>query len=173
MPKWATPERKAHLVRLFHKSGGFCVFDERPCKCPEAHHYEPFIEGVIREWLLDDRAQREALWRLERARMHRVPDTRFRQGRFDTLRRAQFLEQQPPYYVVAVGVDAFTFRPVAKVRISSTYIYLFVDIGPVLRGMGKNARRKAIRYRGVSQEAIDTAGRLIQKAVADWQRKHS
>jgi len=168
LPKWATPERKAHLVCLFLKSEGFCVFGERPCLHPEAHHYEPFIEGVIREWVLDDRAQAEALWRLERARMHRVPDTRFRQGRFDAVRRERFLAQQPDHYLVATGVDALTFRPVAKVRIPSTYIHLFVDIGPALQGMGKNARRKAIRYRGLSKEATDKAGRLIQKAVADW-----
>lgn len=168
MPKWATEERKVHLVRLFHKSGGFCIFGERPCISPEAHHYEPFIEGLIRDWVLDDRAEADALWRLERARMHRVPDRKFRQGRFDTVQRAEFLAQQPSYYLVAVGVDALTFRPVAKVRIPSTYINLFVDIGPALKGMGKNARRKAIRYRGLTPEATEKAGRLIEKAVADW-----
>jgi len=174
MPKWATPERKAHLVRLFHKSGGFCVFGERPCPHPEAHHYEPFIDGVIRAWVLDDRAEAEVLWRLERARMHRVPDTHFHQGRFDTVKRERFLEQQPEYYLVGMGVDAFTFRPVAKVRIPSTDMHLFVDIGPALPGVGKNARRKASRHgKTLPKEAQETVGRLIQKAVADWQRKHS
>jgi len=169
MPKWATQERERHLVRLFLKSGGFCVFGERPCPHPEAHHYEFFIEGVIREWVLDDRAQREAEWRLEKARMHRVPDRKFRQGRFDTVRRAQFLEQQPPYYLVAVGVDAFTFRPVAKVRIPSSYVHLFVDIAPALQGLSRNKRRKASRYgKPLPKEAQETVGRLIEKAVAAW-----
>ena len=169
MPKWATQERKRHLVRLFLKSGGFCVFGHKPCPHPEAHHYEPFIDGLIREWVLDDRAEREALWRLERVRMHRVPDTRFRQGRFDTVARAEFLAQQPPYYLVAMGVDAFTFKPVAKVRIPSTDIHLFVDIGPALPGLSKNKRRKASRHgKTLPKEARETVGRLIQKAVVDW-----
>ena len=169
MPKWATQERKRHLVRLFLKSGGFCVFGHRPCPHPEAHHYEPFIDGLIREWVTDDREEQEALWKAERARMHREPDRKFRQGRFDTVARAEFMAQQPSYYLVAMGVDALTFRPVAKVRIPSTDTHLFVDIGPALPGMGKNKRRKASRYgKPLPKEARETVERLIQKAVADW-----
>jgi len=97
-----------------------------------------------------------------------VPDAGFRQGRFDTVRRAEFLAQQPPYYLVGTGVDALTFRPVAKVRIPSTYIILFVDIGPALQGMSKNARRKAVRYRGLTPEARPKAERLIEQAVKGW-----
>jgi hypothetical protein len=89
LPKWATEERKRHLVRLFLRSGGFCVFGHKPCPCPELHHYEPFIEGLIRDWIAEDRAQAEAEWQAERERMHRVPDTRFRQGRFDTVSRVE------------------------------------------------------------------------------------
>ena len=181
-PQWATPQRKAHLVRLFLESGGFCIFGERFCPHPEAHHYEPFIEGVIREWVADDRAQREALWRLERARMHRIPDRRFRQGRFDTIRRELFLAHQPPYYLVGMGIDALTFRRVAKVRIASTYIGLFVAVGgavlrqaqDTIQGVSKSKRRKAARYgKALPQEATASIGKLVGKAVQDWQRKHS
>jgi hypothetical protein len=32
MAKWASPERQAHLVELFIKSNGFCVFTNKPCQ---------------------------------------------------------------------------------------------------------------------------------------------
>jgi hypothetical protein len=169
MPKWATESRKRQLVRLFHRSGGFCVFGEKPCKDPERHHYEFYVEGLIRYWIAEDRAQREAEWQAERRRIHRVPDTRFRQGRFDTVSRAEFLARQPDYYLVAMSVDALTFRPVAQVRIPSTYVHLFVEIGPALKGLSKSARRKASRYgKPLPKETQETIGTLVQKAVANW-----
>jgi len=173
-PQWATPERRAHLVRLFLKSGGFCVFGERPCPHPEDHHYELFIEGLIKDWVVDDREQREAEWQRERDRIHRVPDKRFRQGRFDTIRRAMFLEQQPPYYLVGMGVDALAFRRVAKVRIPSTYVHLFVEIGEAVQGVSKNKRRKAIRYgKPLPKEVQASVDRLVGRAVQDWRQKHN
>ena len=169
MPKWATEERKRHLVRLFLRSGGFCVFGHKPCPCPELHHYEPFIEGMIKDWVAEDRAQAEAEWKAEQERMHRVPDTRFRQGRFDTVSRAEFLARQPDYYLEGMSVDALTFKPVAKVRIPSTYVHLFVEIGSALQGLSKSARRKASRYgKPLPKETQETVGTLVQKAVAHW-----
>jgi hypothetical protein len=168
MPKWATEARKRHLVRLFHRSGGFCVFGERPCPCPELHHYGFYIEGMIRDWVLDDRAQAEAAWQAEREWMHRGP-RRLYQGRFDSIRREVFLEQQPDYYLVGISVDALTFKPVARVRIPSTYVHLFVEIGSALKGLSKSARRKASRYgKTLPKETQETVGSLVQKAVADW-----
>jgi hypothetical protein len=168
MPKWATEERKRQMVRLFYRSGGFCVFGEKPCKHPELHHYEPYVEGLIRYWIAEDRAQREADWQAERRRIHRGP-VRIRQGRFDTVSRDEFLARQPDYYLVGISVDALTFRPVARVRIPSTYVHLFVEIGPALKGLSKSKRRKASRYgRPLPQETQETVGTLVQKAVADW-----
>ena len=169
MPKWATEERKRHLVRLFYRSGGFCVFGERPCPCPELHHYEFYIEGMIRDWIADDKAQAEAEWKAEQERIHRVPDTRFRQGRFDTVSRAEFLARQPDYYLEGTSVDALTFKPVAKVRIPSTYVHLFVEIGSALQGLSKSKRRKASRYgKPLPKESQESMEGLIQKAVAHW-----
>lgn len=37
MPKWATPERQAHLVRLFLQHGNKCLLGH--CACPEPTHY--------------------------------------------------------------------------------------------------------------------------------------
>jgi len=168
MPKWVTETRKRQLVRLFERSSGFCVFGERPCKDPFRHHYEFYVEELIRYWIAEDRAQAEAEWKAERERMHRGP-TRIRQGRFDTVSRAEFLARQPDYYLVGISVDALTFRPVAKVRIPSTYVHLFVDIAPAVERLSKNKRRKASRYgKPLPKETQETVEKLVQKAVADW-----
>jgi len=171
-PQWATPERRAHLVQLFLKCGGFCVFGHKPCPHADTHHYEPFIEGLIADWVAEDRERRQAEWEAEQKRMHHIPDRHFHQGQFDPLRRELFLEQQPPYYLVGMGVDALTFRPVAKVRISSTYVGLFVDVGEALQGVSKNQRRKAARYgRPLPRQVGDvaeTVESLVGRAVADW-----
>ena len=160
MPKWATGKRKAYLLLLTQ-----ALFRLGPNALLAYPIYHRKVENAIGGWVDNDRTEREAKWRMELERMHRVPDRKFRQGRFDTIRRAEFLTQQPPYYLVATGVDALTFRPVAKVRIPSTYIVLFVDISPAQ--VSKNARRKASRY-GKPLEKHETVGRLIEKAVADW-----
>jgi hypothetical protein len=47
--KWLTSNRKTHLVSLFVRSNGFCVFGEHNCTIP-AHHYEVFIESLIDDW---------------------------------------------------------------------------------------------------------------------------
>ena len=168
MPKWATEARKRHLVLLFLRSGGFCVLGHKPCPCPELHHYEPFVKGMIRDWVAEDRAKAEAEWKAELERMHRG-QRRLYQGHFDSIRREVFLEQQPDYYLVGISVDALTFRPVAKARIPSTYVHLFVEIGSALKGLSKSARRKASRYgKPLPQETQETVGTLVQKAVADW-----
>lgn len=36
-PKWATPERQSHLVRLFRQHGNKCLLGH--CACPEPTHY--------------------------------------------------------------------------------------------------------------------------------------
>ena len=168
MPKWATPERKARLVELFHKSGGFCVFGDDPCPHPYDHHYVPFVEGLIKEFIADDRADDAVLWRLERERMHRVPDAIFRQGRFDTVARAEFLANQPACYLQGLSIDPLTFLPTAKVRIPSTFSVLFVDVSDAFKGLSKSARRRAIRRGGISPQVQDAIIRLAHRAVADW-----
>jgi len=145
-PKWATPHRKARLVNLFLRSGGFCVFGHRPCPYPQHHHYEPYTEGVIRDWVADDRAQAEAEWRaLERA-MHGLAERKPERGPFNATAKDAFYAQQPQYYIEGLGVSGLTFTAFVKVRLASSYVNLFVDIGKALRGVSKHRRRKAIRY---------------------------
>lgn len=168
-PKWATPTRQAHLVNLFLRSRGFCVFCERPCRCPERHHYDPFSEALIGDWKADDRAEREAEWKaLERA-MHGLAERGPIRGQFNAIGRDIFFGQQPQYYLEGVGVSGLTFRPFAKVRLASGYVCLFVDLGDTLRKVSKAKRRKAIRYgKPLPQAIVEQVNEACSRAVRDY-----
>jgi len=146
MARWITPSRQHHLVAIFLKSGGFCVFGHKPCLIPE-HHYSVFIEYLIADWKADDKAQDKALWEAERQRLHSLGERRFPlRGQFSNISKDIFFDQQPLFYVLGVGVSGLTYKPFAKVRLSSSYVYLYVDLTNTLKGVSKAKRRKAIRY---------------------------
>ena len=146
MAKWITPSRQHHLVAIFLKSGGFCVFGHKPCLIPE-HHYSNFIEYLIADWKADDKAQATAEWQAERKALHSLGERRFPlRGQFSNISKDIFFDQQPLFYVLGVGVSGLTYKPFAKVRLSSSYVYLYVDLTNTLKGVGKAKRRKAIRY---------------------------
>ena len=183
-PKWATPTRKARLVQLWDHYGNRCL--QGHGACPERDHYvlvdaqggmqllrlyDVKSEEAIRYWVSDDAAQRMAEWKAEQERLHR-DQRRFRQGEFDSLRRQIYLENQPPYAIVALTADSLTFRPVALVKVSSTIIRLFVDLPNPMVGLSKSARRKARRYgKGLPEEAVQKAEKAIAAAVQDWWAK--
>lgn len=148
-PKWATPERRAYLVELFHRGNGFCVYGHKPCPNPD-HHYETYIEMIIGYWKEDDRSERVELLRLEQKILHWMPDQRGWGRRFDPVARERFFENQPPYYLEGIGISGLTFKPIAEVRVPSTYIRLFVDV-PKSK-LSKNQRRKAKRYQRMNVE---------------------
>ena len=167
-PKWARPRRQAHLVNLFLRSGGFCVFGEWPCSCPEAHHYDPFAEAVIADWKADDRAEKSAEWRRLEREMHGLSERGPIRGRFSSVGRDIFFGQQPEYYFDGLGVSGLTFRPFAKVRLASSYVNLFVDIGDALRGLSKAKRRKAIRYGKLPKAVAETVDEACNRAVRHY-----
>ncbi|MDP2948300.1 MAG: hypothetical protein Q8P22_02025 [Chloroflexota bacterium] len=183
-PRWATAERKARLVQLWDRYGNQCLQGHRTC--PDPSHYvlvdaqgrmqllrlsDVKSEGAIRYWVGDDAAQRMAEWRAEQERLHR-DQRRFRQGEFDSLRRQLYLENQPPYTIVALTVDSLTFRPVALVKVSSTIIRLFVNLEEPMGALSKSARRKARRYgKPLPEEAAQKAEQAIAAAVQDWWAK--
>ena len=68
-PKWVNPTRQAHLVSLFVRSRGFCIYGEQNCIIPE-HHYEVFIESLINDWKADYRESNKLDWKHERKIMH-------------------------------------------------------------------------------------------------------
>jgi len=146
IPNWNTPSRQQHLVDLFLDSGGFCVFGHKPCTNPE-HHYINFIEGLITDWKADDRAQDSAEWQAERQRLHSLGERRYPiRGQFNNISQDIFFGNQPLFYLVGLGVSGLTLSPFAKVRVSSSYANLFIDLGDTLKGVSKNRRRKAMRY---------------------------
>lgn len=145
-PKWVTPDRQTHLVKLFVRSKGFCVFGHPSCPIPE-HYYEVFIEGLIADWKADDREADTADWKAEQRRMHSLAERQYPlRGTFSAIAKDIFFANQPQFYLLGMGISGLTFRPFALIRLSSSYVSLFVDIGVSLKGLSKNQRRKAIRY---------------------------
>jgi len=151
-PKWVTPDRQAHLVHLFLNSQGFCVFGHKPCPIPE-HHYEVFMENLIRDWVSDDRAQRQAEWQAEQRQIHSLGERREPlRGRFSNIAKDIFYSEQPQFYLLGLGISGLTFKPFARVRLASSFLHLFVDLGDTLKAVSKNQRRKALRYGKVTNE---------------------
>ena len=168
-PKWINPTRQAHLVSLFVRSQGFCVFGEPNCTIPE-HHYEIFIESLIDDWQADDREQAKFDWQAERKLMHSLHEKNLPiRGRFNNISSEIWHNQQPVYYLESLGMDGLKLKPFAKVKLSSSYQHLYVDLGDSLRGISKNKKRKAIRYnKPLPQQANDTVSQLIMKAVKHY-----
>lgn len=145
-PKWATPSRQTQLVAIFLRSRGFCVFGHTACGIP-AHYYEIYIEGLIADWKTDDRIQREADWLEESKRLHSLAESRYPlRGQFSAISKDIFYARQPMFYLLGLGISGLTFTPFAKVRLSSSYVNLYVDLRDTLSKVSKAKRRKAVRY---------------------------
>jgi len=145
-PRWVTPDRQDHLVKLFVRSRGFCVYGHTDCPIPE-HYYEFFIEDLIADWKADDRAQDSADWQAERKRIHSLAERQYPlRGAFSAVSKEIFFADQPQYYVVGIGISRLTFKPFVLLRLASSYICLYVDTGDRLKGLSKSRRRKALRY---------------------------
>jgi len=145
-PQWVTPDRQTHLVRLFLDNKGFCVYGHKRCLIPE-HHYEVYIECLIADWKADDKAQSQAEWQAERRQLHRVGERRYPlKGQFSAVSKDIFFADQPQYYLLGLGISGLTFKPFAQIRLSSSFVSLYIDLGDTLKGLSKTKRRKAIRY---------------------------
>jgi hypothetical protein len=104
-PKWATPDRKSCLVRLFVQSRGFCVFGHKDCLIPE-HHYELYAEVLIKDWIADDKTEKQAEWQFERQLLHQTNDRRYPLGgQFSAVSQDIFYSSQPPYYTIGLGMS--------------------------------------------------------------------
>ncbi|MBA7681241.1 hypothetical protein ES703_89579 [subsurface metagenome] len=169
LPQWATPERKAKLVELFYRSGGFCIFGEPACIIPE-HHYELFIEGLISDWKADDREGRRLEIRLESIRLHSLAEpSQPLRGRFSAISKDIFRSNQPRYYIEGLGISGLTLQPFVRVRLSSSFMRLYVNLGQALRGVSKNRKRKAIRYGKPLPKTIEQAiNELVRASVRDY-----
>jgi len=163
-PKWATPDRQAYLVELFLRSQGFCVFGHKPCPYRE-HHYELYIDNLIKDWAADDRAKAAADWQAERKALHGLGERSYPlRGEFSAIAKDIFFGNQAQFYLEGIGISALTFKPFAKVRIASSYMRLHVDLADSLKDTSKNARRKALRY----GKLTDTAKHRVKRAVRHY-----
>jgi hypothetical protein len=168
-PKWVNPIRQAHLVSLFVRSHGFCVFGEANCTIPE-HHYEIFIESLIDDWQAEDREQATLDWQAERKAMHTLNEKNLPlRGRFNNISSEIWHESQPIYYLESIGMDGLKLKPFAKVKLSSSFQHLYIDLGESLRGISKNRKRKAIRYnKQLPAQANEIVSQLIMEAVKHY-----
>lgn len=169
MPKWATPDRQAHLVNLFQRCGGFCVFGETPCTNPMRHHYIPFTDGLVADWIADDRAHDRAVWLAEQRAIHNLAERGALRGQFSAIARDVFHDKQPEYYLNGLGISALTFKPFAKVRIASSYVALYVDIAVALQNVSKAKKRKFLRYgKPLPHEYRNEIDRICRLAVKHY-----
>ncbi len=146
LPKWATLDRRNYLVELFLSSRGFCVYGHKNCLI-ERHHFSIYSELLISDWKQADREDLNALLRLERQQLHSTGGRTYPlRGQFSAISRDIYAEAQPLYYLDGQSISGLTFTPFVRVRIASSYIRLYVDLGDILRQVSKSKRRKAIRY---------------------------
>ena len=169
-PKWLTADRKSCMIALFERSQGFCIFGEKPCTNPELHHYGYFVEDLIKDWKADDRAAIEALWKAESLAIHKLGERRYPvRGRFSNISKDIYFAEQPQFYVTGLSISGLTFEPFASVRLSSSYIHLFVSLGDTLKTLSKNKRRKAIRYsKALPKDIEDNVNAIIRQAVRHY-----
>ena len=168
-PKWSTPNRKARLVKLFLDGGGFCVFGHKNCTIP-AHNFDVYIETLIDDWIAEDRAQANLDWKAEVKAMHSLGERRLPiRGRFSNIAKDIFFESQPLFYIEALGISGLKLQPFAKVKLSSSYMRLYIDLGDSLKAISKNKRRKAIRYaKPLPQEVAVKVSKRVTLAVKDY-----
>ncbi len=169
LPKWVNAERQTYLISLFLHSGGFCVYGHKPCAIP-SHHGEVYIERVIGNWIADDKAQRQAEWLVERRQLHNLNERRYPlRGQFNALAKDIFLDNQPQYYLIGIGISGLTFRPFAMVKIASSYFQLHINLADTLRNLSKSKRRKAIRYgKALPIEIQQEVDRICNLAVRHY-----
>jgi len=186
-PQWATPQRRNLLIELFQHSKlvwlspdspvkGFCMdsqcskasADNPAPYCQECpRFFQNYIEPLIKDWVDDDRGERAELWRKEQREMHRLNERRWKKCQFDAVARDVFLQQQPDYYLEGVGISGLTFTRIAKVRVPSMPVRLFVDVADskLPKKLGQNARKRARRQAALQigeDKSIDT---MCRKAV--------
>ncbi len=135
-----------------------------------ARLYERKAEQVIKFWLEDDKESQQADWEAESLAIHSLGERRYTvAGRFSSISKDIYASSQPLYYFDGQAVSGLTFKPFVRVRIASSYMRLYVDLGDALRQVSKSKRRKAIRYgKPLPQEVRALINQRIMAAVRDY-----
>ncbi|MBA7594933.1 hypothetical protein ES703_01889 [subsurface metagenome] len=171
LPKWATLDRRnvlAFILTDYLASKGWKL-DLITGECYNLD-YEARIKPIIADWKQEDREQSRAEWEVERKALHSLGERAYPiRGRFSAISRDIYAESQPLYYFEGQAVSGVTLTPFVRVRIASSYIRLYVDLGEALRQVSKNKRRKAIRYgKPLPQETQGIIRRKVLEAVRDY-----
>ena len=115
--------------------------------------YDLKSEAIIKDWIADDRAQRQAEYQAEFEARHSTNERTYPlHGRFSGIGQDIYYDNQPEFYLEGLGISGLTFKPFAKLRLASSLIALHVDVDDLLRPLSKNKRRKAIRYNKIPFE---------------------
>ena len=135
------------------------------CPIPQ-HHYEVYIETLIEDWKEEDREN----WKLEQQAIHSLGERRYPiTGRFNNISMDIFHDKQPLYYLEGLGISGLKLQPFARVRLSGSYMRLYIDLGDSLRKVSKNRKRKAIRYGKELPKAIqERIAEKVSLAVRDY-----
>ncbi len=173
-PQWASAERQAQLVAILTAyladltKWQLDLYTGMPL-CKE---YDQRIKGLIAYWCADDRIAKRIEWELERIALHSLGERRYPiRGRFNNISADIWHDSQPVFSLEGLGMSGLTLTPFARVKLSSSYMRLYIDLGNTLKHTSKNARRKAIRYgKSLPLEIEKKVNELIRLAVKDYLR---
>ena len=132
--------------------------------------YDLKAEQAIEGWKSDDRETRRLEYTLESIALHRLAEPKLPlRGRFSAISRDIWKSTQPLYYLEGLGISGLTLQPFVRVRLSSSFMRIYVNLGDSLRGVSKSKKRKAIRYGKPLPLAIEQAiNSLVKASVQDY-----
>ena len=130
--------------------------------------YNRIAEAAIESWKDEDRERCSYEWKLEQRHIQDGTYGKFG-STFDPVDRDVYVNSRPAYFLVGMGVSPINAKRVVLIRIASTGIHLFVDVGPAVQEIGKNARRKAMRYgKFRNGQLMEKINEMCVAAVSDW-----
>ncbi|GAH87250.1 unnamed protein product, partial [marine sediment metagenome] len=171
LPKWATLDRRDVLASILTDYLAIKGW-QLDLMTGELYNldYEARIKPIIADWKHLDKEQSQADWEAERKALHSLGDRSYPiRGQFSAISRDIYAESQPLYYLEGQAVSGLTLKPFVRVRIASSYIRLYVDLGKDWRQVSKNKRRQAIRYgKPLPQSITEAIRRKVLEAVKDY-----
>jgi len=106
--------------------------------------YDKLSNEAIEDWKSQDRELRRVQWDAECREMHRLPTRMRNNAQFNA---DDFYANQPEYYLEGFGFSVVRRKPFVKVRIASSFQYLFVELdNGVFRGISQHKKKKILRY---------------------------
>jgi len=135
-----------------------------------ARLYDVLSENLISDWKAQDRIFRVEEYRFESIRLHSLSEPREPlRGKFSAISKDIWRANQPLYYIDGIGLNGLTLQPFVRVRLASSYMRLYVNLGDTLRGVSKSKKRKAIRYGKPLPSTIEQAvNQLVKSSVLDY-----